>query len=68
VTTNQLVGIALIVMGLIDFIIVPKMMDNTWKKTRRPPSWSESLNMVVRIIGVVFIFFGLSYYFYGQLE
>ncbi|MBI3621673.1 MAG: hypothetical protein HY208_05740 [Nitrospirae bacterium] len=67
-TTNQLVGMALIVMGLIDFIIVPKMMDNAWKKSKRPPSWSESLNMVVRIIGVVFIFFGLSYYFYGQME
>jgi hypothetical protein len=67
-TTNQLVGLALIVVGLIDLIIVPRMMDNVWRKTKRPPPWTESVNMIVRIIGVVFIFFGISYYFYGQLE
>jgi hypothetical protein len=67
-TTNQLVGLVLIVVGLLDLIIVPKMMDNVWRRAKRPPPWTESLNMVIRIIGVVFIFFGISYYFYGQLE
>jgi len=68
VATNQLVGLGLIVIGLIDLIIVPKMMDAAWRKAKRPPHWAESLNMVVRIVGVVFIFFGMSYYFYGQME
>lgn len=67
-TTNQLAGIVLIVVGLIDLIIVPKMMDAVWRKAKRLPRWTESLNMVIRIIGVVFLFFGISYYFYGQLE
>jgi len=67
-TTNQLAGMALIVVGLIDLIIVPRMMDAVWRKARRHPPWTESLNMVIRIIGVVFLFFGISYYFYGQLE
>jgi len=67
-TTNQLVGMVLVVVGLIDLIIVPKMMDAVWRKAKRPPSWTESLNMVVRMIGIVFLFFGISYYFYGQLE
>jgi energy-converting hydrogenase Eha subunit E len=67
-TTNQLAGMVLIVVGLIDLIIVPKMMDAVWRKAKRRPPWTESLNMVIRIIGVVFLFFGISYYFYGQLE
>jgi hypothetical protein len=67
-TTNQLAGMVLIVVGLIDLIIVPRMMDAVWRKARRLPPWTESLNMVIRIIGVVFLFFGISYYFYGQLE
>jgi len=67
-TTNHLVGLGLIVIGLIDLIIVPKMMDAAWRKAKRPPPWAESLNMIVRIVGVVFLFFGMSYYFYGQME
>ena len=67
-TNNQLAGIALFVFGLIDLLIIPKMMEQAWRKSKRPPPWAESLNMVVRIVGVVFLFFGISYYFYGQLE
>jgi len=67
-TTNQLAGMVLIVVGLIDLIIVPKMMDAVWQKAKRLPPWTESLNIVIRIIGVVFLFLGISYYFYGQLE
>ncbi|MEW6325231.1 MAG: hypothetical protein AB1515_07570 [Nitrospirota bacterium] len=67
-TKNQLVGLVLIVMGLIDLIAVPRIMDNVWQKTKRPPPWAEGLNMIIRIIGVIFVFFGFSYYFFGQLE
>jgi hypothetical protein len=67
-TLNQLVGLVLIVVGLADLIIVPKIMDNIWRKAKRPPPWAEGLNMIVRLIGIFFIFFGISYYFYGQLE
>jgi hypothetical protein len=66
--TNQLAGMALIVVGLIDLIILPKMMDSVWRKAKRPPPWAEGLNMIVRLIGIFFIFFGISYYFYGGLE
>lgn len=65
---NQLIGLVLIVMGVIDLLVVPKIMDNTWRKAKRQPYWTNSLNMIVRAIGVVFIFFGISYYFFGQLE
>ena len=67
-TNNQLAGIALIVFGLIDLLIIPKFMDTTWRKVKRPPPWTESFNMVVRFVGVLLIVFGISYYFYGQLE
>jgi hypothetical protein len=68
VTNNQLAGIALFVFGLVDLLIIPKMMEQAWHRAKRPPNWAESLSMIVRIIGVVFLFFGISYYFYGQLE
>jgi hypothetical protein len=67
-TKNQFFGLVLIVIGLIDMIGVPKIMDTVWAKAKRPPPWAEGLNMVVRVVGLVFIFFGLSYYFFGQLE
>jgi nicotinamide riboside transporter PnuC len=67
-TKNQLVGLALIVIGLIDMMAVPKILESAWAKVKHPPPWAESLNMVVRVVGLVFVCFGLSYYFFGQLE
>ncbi len=64
--THQLIGLVLIVIGFIDLLAIPKMMDAAWKKAKHPPAWAESLNMIVRLIGIVFIFFGLSSYFFGQ--
>jgi hypothetical protein len=67
-TTNHLVGLILIVMGMIDLLAVPTLLDTAWRKAKQPPPWAESLNMVVRVIGIIFIVFGVGYYFFGQLE
>ncbi len=65
---NQFVGLVLIAIGLIDLVAVPTIMEKAWRKAKHPPLWADSLNMVIRIIGIIFIFFGISYYFFGQLE
>jgi hypothetical protein len=67
-TRNQLYGIILIVIGLFDLIALPTIMDKSWKKVKKPPPWTGSLELVLRITGVIFLFFGISYYFFGQLE
>jgi len=67
-TKNQLVGLVLIVIGLIDMMAIPNILDRAWAKAKQPPHWAVSLNMVVRVVGLIFIIFGFSYYFFGQLE
>ena len=65
---NQLFGLLLITIGIFDFVALPKIMNNVWLKMKRPPPWSGSLDILLQIIGVVFIFIGISYYFFGQLD
>jgi hypothetical protein len=64
---NQLVGLILIAIGLFDFVALPKIMENVWRKVKKPPPWSGGIDMLLRLTGVIFIFFGISYYFFGRL-
>jgi len=64
--SHHLIGLALIGFGLVDLLAIPRIMDATWKKAKRPPAWADSLTMIVRLFGVLLLFFGLSSYFFGQ--
>jgi hypothetical protein len=65
---NQLFGIILILIGVFDLFFLPRISQALWDKAQTNPLWAGAVNIVVRAIGVVFIFFGISYFFYGQLE
>lgn len=66
--TNQLVGLVLIAVGLFDFIALPKIMDNVWRKAKKVPRWGPGLDLVLRLTGVIFMFYGISYYFFGRMD
>jgi len=65
---NELYGIFLIVLGAFDFWFLPKLFKKVWERAKVTPSWGGSVFLIIRIIGVILIFFGFSYYFFGQLE
>ncbi len=66
--TNQIFGLILVLFGLFDFFFLPKLFQTIWKKAQKEPQWAGAALIVVRAVGVILIFFGVSYYFFGQLD
>jgi hypothetical protein len=65
---NQLAGIVLVLFGLFDFFAAPKFLESLWQKSNVRPSWANMADRIVRAVGILLIFFGVSYYYYGHLD
>ena len=65
---NQLAGLVLILFGLFDFFAVPKFLEGVWRKANVRPPWADLVDRIVRAIGVLLVFFGVSFYYYGRLN
>jgi hypothetical protein len=60
---NQLAGIVLVLFGLFDFFAAPKFLESLWQKSNGRPSWAALADRVVKAVGILLIFFGVSYYY-----
>ena len=65
---NQLAGVVLVLFGLFDFFAAPKFLASLWEKTSTRPSWAGWADRVVKAVGILLIFFGVSYYYYGRQD
>ncbi len=65
---NQLAGIILFLFGLFDFFAAPKFLESIWQKANVRPSWAELADRIIKAVGVLLIFFGVSFYYYGRLN
>jgi len=64
---NQLAGIVLVLFGLFDLFAAPKFLKSLWQKSNARPAWAGLADRVVKAVGILLIFFGVSYY-YGHLN
>jgi len=65
---NQLAGIILFLFGLFDFFAVPRFLESIWQKSNVRPPWADLANRIIKAVGILVIFFGVSYYYYGRLD
>lgn len=65
---NQLAGIILFLFGLFDFFAAPKFLESIWQKANGRPRWADWADRIIKAVGVLLIFFGVSFYYYGRLE
>ena len=65
---SQLAGIVLVLFGLFDFFAAPKFLDSLWQKSNVRPPWADLADRIIKAVGILLIFFGVSYYYYGRLD
>jgi uncharacterized protein YjeT (DUF2065 family) len=65
---NELAGIVLILFGLFDFFVAPKLLQSIWQKAKVRPPWADWADRIIRVAGILFIFFGVSFYYFGRLD
>lgn len=54
-TPNKLVGLILILVGLIDFIVIPRILLMLWSRSGQPPANSEMIIRILRTSGLVLV-------------
>jgi len=66
-SNNQIFGLILVLFGIFDLFPLPKLFQRLWKKAQVDPPWAGAVLILIRAAGVILIYFGISYYFFGQL-
>jgi hypothetical protein len=65
---NQLAGIVLVLFGLFDFFAAPKFLESVWQRAKARPSWAGLADRIIKAAGVLLIFFGIYFYYYGRMD
>jgi len=61
--TQQLVSYAFLVVGLIDFIVIPRVLLYVWQKSGRTPANQPLVINALRISGLVMIVIGALFHY-----